>query len=166
MAEDVVNDDASVGIVVDVDTIITCKRFPLTVNVANEVDKCCWAVGKAKGHHGICPFYCIRPLKSQFYLTGKGDSKLMIAGRGVIQPHAQCHAKLLRHRGIEARNQISDDLSNRVEWDMVDAKPPYKVLDVSHVLLMRLRCMDGLEEPPPICESGTALCMIGISFGL
>jgi hypothetical protein len=64
MAVNVINDDASVGIVVDVDAVIACKEFPLGINVVNKVDKCCSAIGRAKGHHSICPFYCVRPLKS------------------------------------------------------------------------------------------------------
>jgi hypothetical protein len=74
----------------------------------------------------------------------------MIAGRGIIQPHPQSCAKLLNHCGIAARIQIMDDPSNGVKWEVVDAKHPYIVFNVFHMLLMRLRCKDGLEEPPPI----------------
>ncbi len=63
MADNILNDDASVGIVVDVDAVIVCKQLLLAITFVNEVDKCCWAIGRAKGHHGVCPFYCIGPLK-------------------------------------------------------------------------------------------------------
>ncbi len=57
MADNVVNDDASVGIVLDVDAVIACKQFQLAIKVVNEVDKCCWAIGRTKGHQGICVGY-------------------------------------------------------------------------------------------------------------
>ncbi len=74
----------------------------------------------------------------------------MMARRGIAQPHPQSRAKHIQHHRIAARIWISNNLSNGVEWDVIDAKSPYKVLNVFHMLLMRLRCKDGLEEPSPI----------------
>jgi hypothetical protein len=64
MADKILNDDASVGIVVDVDAVIVCKQLPLAITFVHEADKYCWAIGRAKGHHGVCPFYFVWPLKS------------------------------------------------------------------------------------------------------
>jgi hypothetical protein len=64
MDDYVVNDDGSVCIIIDVNAVIACKQFPFAIKVINEVNKCLWAIGRAKRHHSICSFYCIGPLKS------------------------------------------------------------------------------------------------------
>jgi hypothetical protein len=87
MADNIVDDISCVGIVADVDCLSLSKRFPLTVNIIYEINKRGWAIGWAKGRNHVSPLDSIRPLKSKFFLAGKGNSQLVVTGRSIVQPH-------------------------------------------------------------------------------
>jgi hypothetical protein len=52
--------------------------------------------------------------------------------------------------GVALRDWIRDDPCDGVEWSIVDAKPPDKLVNMADMLLMRLRSKHGFEEPTSI----------------
>ncbi len=48
------------------------------------------------------------------------------------------------------RYWVSNNVSDRIEGNIINAKPPYKVVDVVNVLLVRLWGKDCLKKPTPI----------------
>ncbi len=75
----------------------------------------------------------------------------MVSHRSVVQPDPaatkcpfDCH--------VATRNWICNKVSNLIQRNIVDTKPPYKVLDVAHVFLMGLGGYQCLEEPLTIMD--------------
>ena len=85
-ADDVVNNDARISIVVNGDAVRFTQLLPYAVDIVDEIDKRGWSVGRAKRHDGVCPFDGVDPLECQLFLTCKRDGKLMIAHRRVEHP--------------------------------------------------------------------------------
>jgi len=116
----------------------------------DEFDECSGAIRGSERHNRIGPFNSIRALESKFLLAVGGDDQLVIPGRSIKHPHPLPHAKFLGDCRVAARDRIRDDPCDQVEWGIVDAKPPYKLIDVADMLLMWLRHENGLKEPTPI----------------
>ena len=85
-ADDVVNDDARISIVVNGDAMRFTQLFPYAVDIVDEIDERGWSIGRAKGHDSVCPFDGVDPLECQLFLTFRRDGKLMIAHRRVEHP--------------------------------------------------------------------------------
>ncbi len=142
MADNIVDDNPGVGIVANVDCLSSSERFPLSVNIIYEMNKCSWAIAWAKGHNRVSPLESIRPLKSKFFLAGKGNSQLVITGNSVIQPHPLARPKFLRHSGIAARNWVGNNSSHQIQRNVVHTEAPHEDFDVADMLLMKLRHKD------------------------
>ena len=85
-ADDVVNNDARISVIVNGDAMRFTQLLPYTVNIVDEIDKRCCSIGRAKRHDGVCPFDGVNPLECQLFLTCKRDGKLMIAHRRIEHP--------------------------------------------------------------------------------
>ncbi len=68
-AENVVNDDFCDRIVIYDKTWLLGKRFPLAVDIVNEIDKHRRSVHWSKGHDGMCPLDGILALEGKLFLT-------------------------------------------------------------------------------------------------
>jgi hypothetical protein len=73
----------------------------------------------------------------------------MISYGRVKHPYLPPHAELGEHGRITTWNWIGNNASHTVEGYIVDAKPPDKVVNVLHVLLVGFRHKQCLEEPTP-----------------
>ena len=71
----------------------------------------------------------------------------MVALRCVPHPHPAAIAESEVDSRITARDRVSDWSSDLVEWNIIDAKSPYKISDVADVFLMRLWREQGFKEP-------------------
>ncbi len=89
MADNVVNDNASVCAVIDGNAAGARKRLLLAIDIVDEVDECHRLIHWTKGHHCVRPFDRRRALKSKFLLAGKRIGQLMVAQWGIVQPHPQ-----------------------------------------------------------------------------
>ena len=70
MVDDVIHDDSPIGVIVDFDPHRLSQRFPLAIDIINEINECSRSISWAKGHNLISPLDSVRPLKSEFLLTG------------------------------------------------------------------------------------------------
>ncbi len=80
MTDNVIYDDARVGVIVDIDPHRSSQRFPLAIDIINEVYERSRSFSWAKRHNCISTLDRVRPLKSKFLLTIACDSQLMISG--------------------------------------------------------------------------------------
>ena len=150
MADNIVDDNPGVRIVVNVDAQAPSKQLPLAVDVIDEVDECSWAIRWAERHNCICPLDSVGALEGKFLLAVRSDGQLVVPRRGIKHPHPFPHSKFLGYCGVAPRDWIRDDPCDGVEWGVVDAKPPDELVDMADVLLMGLRHEYGFEEPTPI----------------
>ncbi len=74
----------------------------------------------------------------------------MVSHGCVVHPQELTRTESHANGYIASRNGEGDQPSDLVEWDIVDAKSPNKVIDVGNMLLMRLGCEKGFEEPTAI----------------
>jgi hypothetical protein len=74
----------------------------------------------------------------------------VVSGRSVVQPHPFSCPQFFQNNGIAVRNGISNNASDWVQWNIVDAEPPYKLIYMADMFLMRFWSKDSLKEPSPI----------------
>ncbi len=70
MANDIVDNDAHVCLLVDGNTAGCSECLPLTINVVDEIDKSGRSICRSKWHNCISPFDGIGALKGKLLLTG------------------------------------------------------------------------------------------------
>jgi hypothetical protein len=116
-------------------------------DVINEVDERHGAISGTKGHDGVSPFDCIRPLKRQFFLTLKLDGKLVISGGSIKELKPAPVAKFDKYSRIALGNGVRNDSCDQVQQHVVHAEPPHEIVDVTDVFLVGLGGKNGLEEP-------------------
>ena len=64
--DDVINDDACIGVVVNGDAVRFCQFLPNTIDVVDKVDKGCRAISWPEWHDGVSPLDRVNPLECQF----------------------------------------------------------------------------------------------------
>jgi hypothetical protein len=101
-AEDIIHDDASVGVIVDCQAIFLGKLLPNAVEVIDEIDEGHWPIGMSKWHYCVGSFDGIHPLKCEPFLTIKGHQKLMVTHRHIEHPHPTPLDKLVEYCQITA----------------------------------------------------------------
>ncbi len=66
-AENVINNELCIRIVINDKTLLLHNGFPLAFNVVDDIDKCCRAIWWAKRHDSISP---LGALKEELFLSG------------------------------------------------------------------------------------------------
>ncbi len=69
-ADDIIHNDASVGVVVDFQAIFLGKLLPNAVDVMDKINEGCWPIGWSKWHYCVRQFDGNHPLKCELLLTG------------------------------------------------------------------------------------------------
>ncbi len=68
VAENIVDNDGCVCVIIDDDAIFTRQIFPCAINVVDEGNECGWAINRPKRHDVVCPFCGIRASEHKFVL--------------------------------------------------------------------------------------------------
>jgi hypothetical protein len=151
-AHDVVNNDGRVQVVVDDQAEGTSKILPCPVQVVDEGYEGGWAVDWPKWHNIICPLRSVWAGKGQLFLRTLSHVNLMIALWCVPHPVPEGHAEGKVDCGVATGDDVCVYSCDLIERDVIDAKSPYKVINIGDMFLMRFWGKESLELPLAVMD--------------
>ncbi len=147
IAKNIVHNDVGICILVNDDAMLVHQILPHTVEVVDEGNEHGWAVNWAEQHYVVRPFCGIRSSKRELVLGAWRDANLVVSQWCIPQPYPLTVAKSKVDCRIASGYQIYDGARDLVQRNIINAKSPYKVSNISDVFLMGFWRKEGFKLP-------------------
>jgi hypothetical protein len=144
-ADNIINNDLRVGVIINFHTFLLCKLLLDAVDVMDKIDESCWPIGGSEWHKCKLPLDCVNTLECKLLLTLRGYCQLMISHRRMEHPTPPSLLRLIMNSQIAAWNWVCDELGDGIEWNEIHTEAPDKFINTVNVLLVWLRCKERFK---------------------